>query len=147
MSQNDEIRKYLQQGYSLTSMGALALCGCFRLAARIKDLRDEGHNIKTETVLDNGKSYARYHMLNTENRFEDRRREVAMGKVYADVERNLEVTAPEAADRLKLRLNYVNDLLGQLENSGGLESGSPRQCRIAKRELPTWVLPSKEIAA
>ena len=31
-------------------MEALREYGCFRLAARINDLRNEGHNIETKTV-------------------------------------------------------------------------------------------------
>jgi len=45
----------------LTAMEALDGCGCFRLAARIKDLREQGHDIKTKAVqLQNGKIVAQY---------------------------------------------------------------------------------------
>jgi hypothetical protein len=45
----------------LTAMEALEGCGCFRLAARIKDLREQGHDIKTKAVqLQNGKIVAQY---------------------------------------------------------------------------------------
>ena len=45
----------------LTALEALEECGCFRLAARIKDLREQGHDIKTKAVqLQNGKIVAQY---------------------------------------------------------------------------------------
>ena len=45
----------------VTPMEALAGCGCFRLAARIKELRQQGHDIKTKAVqLQNGKIVAQY---------------------------------------------------------------------------------------
>lgn len=44
-------------------MEALAGCGCFRLAARIKELRQQGNDIKTKTlILPNGKIVAQYHL-------------------------------------------------------------------------------------
>jgi hypothetical protein len=47
----------------VTPMEALAGCGCFRLAARIKDLRQQGHNIKTKAlILLDGKIVAQYHL-------------------------------------------------------------------------------------
>lgn len=46
----------------LTAIDALEGCGCFRLAARINDLRNAGHKIRMETISKNGKSYARYHL-------------------------------------------------------------------------------------
>jgi len=37
--------------------------GVLRLAARIEDLRKSGHNIITEEVKHNGKTFARYHLV------------------------------------------------------------------------------------
>lgn len=48
-SQNKRIRKYLESGKSLTPLDALYQFGCFRLSARIYDLRDQGLRIKAET--------------------------------------------------------------------------------------------------
>lgn len=65
-SQNQQILKYLRRHRSgITPMDALKLCGCFRLSARIFDLKEAGHNIyKTweEEITDEGtvKRYARY---------------------------------------------------------------------------------------
>ena len=45
----------------LTALEALEECGCFRLAARIKELRQQGNNIKTKTlILPSGKIVAQY---------------------------------------------------------------------------------------
>ena len=60
-SQNALIKGWLLNGYSLTQLEALNQFGCFRLAARISDLRDKGLNVVTDMItLDNGKRVARY---------------------------------------------------------------------------------------
>lgn len=59
MSQSKQILKHLEDGNSITPIEALSLFGCFRLAARVKDLRDEGHNI--HTINEDG--HAKYIML------------------------------------------------------------------------------------
>ena len=47
----------------LTPMDALNGCGCFRLAARIDELRASGHNIETiRRTLPSGKVVAEYHL-------------------------------------------------------------------------------------
>ena len=45
-SQNKTIKSHLKKGNSITAMQALKQFGCFRLAARIKNLKDEGMNIQ-----------------------------------------------------------------------------------------------------
>jgi len=60
MSQTKQILDYLEQGNSLTAIDALNLFGCFRLSARIKDLKDSGHQIKTIIVKHGKKSFASY---------------------------------------------------------------------------------------
>ena len=61
MSQNKQIADYLNKGKKLTPIDALKKFGCFRLAARIADLRNEGMNIVTKTIkLDNKKQIAQY---------------------------------------------------------------------------------------
>lgn len=51
----------------LTALDALDGCNCFRLAARIADLRQAGHEIKTETrTLANNKTIAVYHLKEKE---------------------------------------------------------------------------------
>ena len=48
----------------ITAMDALNDYGCFRLAARINELRMSGHAIRTEIKSKDGKRYAMYHLLN-----------------------------------------------------------------------------------
>ena len=61
MSQNKQIANYLNKGKKLTPIDALNKFGCFRLAARIADLRNEGMNIVTNTIkLENKKQIAQY---------------------------------------------------------------------------------------
>ena len=45
VTQTNEIKTYLKMGYRITAIDALEKFGCFRLAARIKDLKDEGMEI------------------------------------------------------------------------------------------------------
>ena len=61
MSQNKQIADYLNKGKKLTTIDALNKFGCFRLAARIADLRNKGMNIVTNTIkLENKKQIAQY---------------------------------------------------------------------------------------
>ena len=60
-SQNNKIAEHLHKGLTLTSLEALKLFGCMRLASRIHDLRERGENIIVERInLPNGKSVAQY---------------------------------------------------------------------------------------
>lgn len=59
-SQNERILKFLKTGRTLTPISALSLFNCFRLAARVSDLRKEGHTIYTKTITKNGKTFAGY---------------------------------------------------------------------------------------
>ena len=55
------ILNFLESGESLTPIEALEKFQCFRLAARMNDLRKKGYVIQTEILKDdNGKSYASY---------------------------------------------------------------------------------------
>ena len=70
MSQNDLIFLHLKSGKSITPLEALNLYGCFRLSARIKDLKNEGHIINCELVEgENGKRFASYTMVNKKYNF------------------------------------------------------------------------------
>lgn len=62
LSQNNEVLIYLQQHGSITPMEALREIGCFRLGARIWDLKQQGHDIRRVMETRNGKTYARYSM-------------------------------------------------------------------------------------
>lgn len=65
-SQNNVILAYLLKGKGITPLDALQLCGCFRLSARIHDLRGKGFAIDTEMVDVNGKRVARYRLKEKE---------------------------------------------------------------------------------
>ncbi len=62
MSQNELIKAALLSGRSLTPLDALEDFGCFRLAARVADLRRDGLDIECSTETTNGKRYARYRL-------------------------------------------------------------------------------------
>ena len=63
-TQNAKILSWLQEGNKITQMDALKLCGCFRLASRIYDLREKGWNITKEMIiLPNGKRVAEYTLI------------------------------------------------------------------------------------
>ena len=61
MSQTTEILDWLNTGKPITALEALDNFGCFRLAARIADIRGKGIEVKTDTVKTRtGKSIAQY---------------------------------------------------------------------------------------
>lgn len=60
-SQNKRILAYLEDGNRVTGLEAISLFGCIRLAARISELRSQGHNIRKETITTpTGKRIAQY---------------------------------------------------------------------------------------
>ena len=61
-SQNALIKGWLLNGYSITPMEALNMFGCFRLSARIANLRYEGFAVVTDMVTINDKRVARYYL-------------------------------------------------------------------------------------
>lgn len=62
-SQAKRILEYHKAGNGITPMDALDLFGCFRLGARIADLKRMGYDIVTERVkVEGGKYVARYHL-------------------------------------------------------------------------------------
>ena len=60
MTQNQNIANHLNKGKAITPIQALNKFNCFRLAARISDLRNDGMKIITKIVTKEGKSYASY---------------------------------------------------------------------------------------
>ena len=68
LSQKKHLLYYLQEHGSITALEALKIIGSLRLAARIKDLRDEGHNITTENIRINGKMIAKYKLTKQQKR-------------------------------------------------------------------------------
>lgn len=69
-SQNEKILNYLKNGYAITAVEALGMFGCFRLAARISDLRRIGYRIKSNSINSNGKRYVSYQLNNAPNSLE-----------------------------------------------------------------------------
>ena len=70
MIQQDAILGYMMQGNSITPLEALSRFGCFRLGARVYDLKKQGFDIRSEMVKDNGKHYARYRLVRKETQME-----------------------------------------------------------------------------
>ena len=63
-TQTQKILENLESGKTISPAEALVWAGCFRLAARIKDLRDAGYDIETDMKADeNGRRYARYRLI------------------------------------------------------------------------------------
>lgn len=66
-TQNEQILQWLMKRRSITPLEALHMFGCLRLAARIFDLRADGHNIETQRIEvgDDGKQVAQYRLIHT----------------------------------------------------------------------------------
>lgn len=64
-SQCKMIARWLNKGKSITSMEALNLWGCARLASRINDLKNRGMNIDKEMIVtpNTNKRVARYFLV------------------------------------------------------------------------------------
>ena len=66
-TQNSQIKAYLESGKSLTALDALHQFGCFRLGARIHNLKEQGMNIESKMVqiMSGGKKkmVARYKLI------------------------------------------------------------------------------------
>ncbi|PCJ57908.1 MAG: hypothetical protein COA65_08595 [Rhodospirillaceae bacterium] len=62
-SQTTQILWYLKEGNTLNPLQALDMFGCFRLGARIWDIRDMGINVKTTLITTStGKVVAEYQL-------------------------------------------------------------------------------------
>ncbi len=59
-SQRQLILRHLKNKGSITPIEALNLYGCFRLSARIQELREENHPINTKIISQKGKRFAQY---------------------------------------------------------------------------------------
>ena len=63
MTQNAQILAHLKTGKRITPLDALREFGCFRLGARVFELKAEGHNILKEMIeTDSGKRVAEYRL-------------------------------------------------------------------------------------
>lgn len=68
MSQKIKVLRHLKSGKAINPMTAINQYGAYRLSAIIKNLRDEGHPIVTETAVVKNKrgqrmNLARYRMV------------------------------------------------------------------------------------
>jgi hypothetical protein len=67
-NQTHQILHHLKTRKSITAVEALNLYGSFRLAARIKDLRDTGHHIETTMIdIGNDRRIAQYRLIATKD--------------------------------------------------------------------------------
>lgn len=66
MSQEKEIKHYLESGGKVSGISALEKFGCYRLSAVIFNLRDKGMDIKTKMKdnINGKKKYAEYYLEN-----------------------------------------------------------------------------------
>lgn len=64
-SQKARILEHMRTGNSITPVEALNLYGCFRLGARIADIKADGYLVHTEMIKDprTGKRYAQYSLV------------------------------------------------------------------------------------
>jgi len=60
MNQSKEILGYLEKGNKITAIDALNKFSCLRLASRINDLKNEGHEIKSKLIHKNKKKWSEY---------------------------------------------------------------------------------------
>jgi hypothetical protein len=59
-TQCDQILSHLKRGKTITQVDAFNEYGCWRLAARVKDLRNQGHDVLTIRESQGEKVFARY---------------------------------------------------------------------------------------
>lgn len=61
-TQKEQIKKYLLSRKTITPIQALNKFGCFRLAAVVYKLKNEGLKIVTEMEYSKNKQYAKYRL-------------------------------------------------------------------------------------
>jgi hypothetical protein len=71
MSQCTDILEALRRG-PITPLEALKDHGCLRLAARIEELRADGHTIVTEMVKANGKKFGQYVLIKEKQKWSEK---------------------------------------------------------------------------
>ena len=62
MTQCEQILDHLKRGKTITQVDAFNEYGCWRLAARIADLRQAGHDVLTVMESQGEKVFARYQL-------------------------------------------------------------------------------------
>lgn len=63
MNQTNQILDYLRTGKAITPLEALNHFGCFRLGARIYEIKKLGYKVKTEIERQGDKHWAKYSLL------------------------------------------------------------------------------------
>jgi len=61
------ILEYMVKFGSITPREALNKFNCFRLGARIWELKQKGYTINSEIITEDGKSYAKYSLVKCED--------------------------------------------------------------------------------
>lgn len=62
-SQCDKILRYMQNGHTITPLEALRKFGCFRLGARVYNLKQRGYRVQSSWVTEvSGKRFKSYWM-------------------------------------------------------------------------------------
>jgi len=61
-TQKEQILNLLKRGRKITPLDALKKFGCFRLGARIWELKKEGYEIESQFVYKNDKRFSQYFM-------------------------------------------------------------------------------------
>lgn len=64
VSQKEQILEHMRRIGPITPMEALRLYGCFRLGARIWELKQEGNEIESDLIDISGHKVAQYRVLN-----------------------------------------------------------------------------------
>ena len=62
-SQTQQILAHMKTGKTITPLQAFQWFGCMRLAARIRDLRDDGHDIAAVWYHTHDKKVKRYSLI------------------------------------------------------------------------------------
>lgn len=70
----------LLEGQTVNPMDAMRLCGSWRLAARVGDLKENGWNVRSERISDGERTYAQYSIPADCQRIEDRQ-----GWLFGDI--------------------------------------------------------------
>lgn len=72
-AQNQQVLSYLKTGKVITPIQALDMFGCFRLSARIYELKDKGWPIHCERIaVESGKIVGHYSMTQDKNWWPER---------------------------------------------------------------------------
>lgn len=101
MNQNEQILAWLKQGKSITPIEALEEFGCFRLGARIADLKRDGWQIKSRMVNKNGKRFASYILTDEYDTHDRALIDQALTRTWGEID-ELEMQAHSTECRLEL---------------------------------------------